>query len=47
MNDCLLDPMDLLSHFAKCFSGLSHWVKKVGGTSSPPIGEELLTLLVV
>lgn len=47
MNDWLLDPVDLLSHFTKCFSGLSHWVKKVGGASSHPIGEELLTLLVV
>lgn len=41
VSDCLLNPMDLLSHFMKCFLGLSLCLKKMRGIRSYPIGQEL------
>ena len=41
VSDCLLNPMDLLSHFMKCFLGLSLCMKKMRGIRSYPVGQEL------
>ena len=41
LSDWLLDPMNLLSPFMECPSGLCSWGKKVRGLSSHPIGQDL------